>query len=185
MCKAAAREAGEKLATPRFLFAKTRISQQTVTVPQKTLHTQNLSHLFPFYPSGKKYQVKGSIKLVKTKGCSSLSASSITADTAGNAELSFSWIINTFYIWHWLPVYHYCINTSAQKYIHWESNLCLSLLSFFLKRPKNVFAMMLGSYRNNPHLIAASVIFCFSQQQYRGFHRNVLLFCVLSHIKGP
>lgn len=29
VCKAAAREAGEKLATPKLLFAKTRISQQT------------------------------------------------------------------------------------------------------------------------------------------------------------
>lgn len=99
LCKAVAGEAGEKLATQRFLCAKIRISQLTVNVPKKkTLYTLSLPHLFTFYPSGKKNQAKGSIKLVKTRGCSSVSASSITADTAGNAVLGFSWIINTFYI---------------------------------------------------------------------------------------
>lgn len=98
-----------------FMCKDQDFSADSKRTKKKPLYTLSLPHLFTFYPSGKKYQAKGSIKLVKTRGCSSVPASSITADTAGNAILGFSWIINTFYIWHWFPTCHFCINTSAQN----------------------------------------------------------------------
>lgn len=97
VCEATARETGEKLATQVFICKDQDFSADS-NCTQKTLNTKPATPASFLSIRKKKHQVKGSIKFVKTRECSSVSASSITAGTAGNAELGFSWVINTFYI---------------------------------------------------------------------------------------
>lgn len=77
-----------------FCFQQSEIlSRQQLyqKIPTKIprLYLLSLPHPLPFYPSGKKYQVKGSIKLVKTRECSNMSASSISCCHGRKCSIRF------------------------------------------------------------------------------------------------
>jgi len=83
VCKATPAEAGEKacyVISKIFILKDQNFSADSnyTKTKQKNLYILGLPYLFPFYPSRKKYQVKGCIKLVKTRECSYMPASSIS-----------------------------------------------------------------------------------------------------------